>query len=66
MIVTGTSRVLDAGASAKEAMELSRHSDPRLTMKTCARVLDNCPPTTEHRVQKWRRRRALTAAAPLN
>ena len=51
MRVAYVSRVLDAGASVKEAMELSRHSDPRLTMKTyarvrihsLARVLDNMP-----------------------
>ncbi len=32
------SRVVEAGATVKEAMELARHSDPRLTMKTYARV----------------------------
>ena len=48
-----SSRVLDAGANLKEAMLLARHSDPRLTMKTYARVglvslsrvLDNMPGT---------------------
>ncbi len=32
------SRVVDAGANVKEAMELARHSDPKLTLKTYARV----------------------------
>lgn len=32
------SRVVEAGANVKEAMELARHSDPRLTLKTYARV----------------------------
>lgn len=31
-------RVVQAGANLKEAMELARHSDPKLTMKTYARV----------------------------
>jgi hypothetical protein len=30
-------RVVQAGANLKEAMELARHSDPKLTMKTYAR-----------------------------
>lgn len=32
------SRVVEAGANVKEAMELARHSDPKLTLKTYARV----------------------------
>jgi len=36
--VTFVSRVLDAGASVSEAMALARHSDPRLTTRTYARV----------------------------
>ena len=32
------SRVVEAGANLKEAMELARHSDPKLTLKTYARV----------------------------
>jgi hypothetical protein len=36
--VTFVSRVLDAGASVSEAMTLARHSDPRLTTRTYARV----------------------------
>ncbi len=32
------SRVVEAGANVKEAMELARHSDPKLTMKTYAKV----------------------------
>lgn len=36
--VTFVSRVLDAGASLKEAMELARHSDPPLTTRTYGRV----------------------------
>jgi integrase len=32
------SRVVETGATVKEAMELARHSDPKLTMKTYARV----------------------------
>ena len=47
------SRVVEAGANVKEAMELARHSDPKLTLKTYARVglhslakvLDGLPPT---------------------
>jgi len=36
--VTFISRVIDAGANLKQAMELARHSDPKLTMRTYARV----------------------------
>ena len=32
------SRVVEAGANVKEAMELARHSDPKLTLKTYAKV----------------------------
>ncbi len=32
------SQVVNAGASVKQAMELARHSDPKLTMKTYAKV----------------------------
>ncbi len=32
------SRVVEAGANVKEAMELARHSDPKLTLRTYARV----------------------------
>jgi integrase len=32
------SRVVNAGANVKQAMELARHSDPKLTMKTYAKV----------------------------
>jgi len=32
------SRVVEAGASMKEAMELARHADPKLTLKTYSRV----------------------------
>jgi integrase len=32
------SRVVESGANLKEAMELARHSDPKLTMRTYARV----------------------------
>jgi integrase/recombinase XerC len=47
------SRVVEAGANVKEAMELARHSDPKLTLKTYARtglhsltrVLDGMPGT---------------------
>lgn len=31
-------RILDAGATVKEAMELARHSDPKLTLKPYARI----------------------------
>jgi integrase len=36
--VTFISRVAESGATLKQAMELARHSDPKLTMKTYARV----------------------------
>ena len=32
------SRIVESGANLKEAMELARHSDPKLTMRTYARV----------------------------
>jgi len=32
------SRVVEAGANVKEAMELARHSDPKLTLKTYAKL----------------------------
>jgi len=32
------SRVVESGANLKEAMDLARHSDPKLTMRTYARV----------------------------
>lgn len=32
------SRVVEAGANVKEAMELARHSDPKLTLRTYAKV----------------------------
>ena len=35
---TYISRVVETGANLKECMELARHSDPKLTMKTYARV----------------------------
>lgn len=36
--VTFISRVAETGATLKQAMELARHSDPKLTMRTYARV----------------------------
>jgi integrase/recombinase XerC len=36
--VTFVSRVIQAGANPKQAMDLARHSDPRLTFRTYARV----------------------------
>jgi integrase len=50
------SRVVEAGANVKEAMELARHSDPKLTLKTYARVgmhnltrvLDRMPKADTH------------------
>jgi integrase/recombinase XerC len=64
--VSYISRVLDAGANLKEAMELARHSDPRLTMKTyarvglvsLARVLDNMPGTERTNTPQAQRARA--------
>ncbi len=71
---TFISRVVDAGANLKQAMELARHSDPKLTMKTYARtgihalggVLDRLPGTDAPPAPERQRLRATgtTDAAP--
>ncbi len=73
---TYISRVVDTGASVKVAMELARHSDPKLTMRTYARVglrslgtvLDSMPgekPGNPRPERNILRATGTTSAAPI-